>query len=81
LGHLDDDLAFGGLQALGAAAVTPAAALVGALVAAARQEGRHLVLDGSLQYELRAEPAELAEALAIADAALEQIVDGLFKQG
>src|SRR3990172_3164591 len=72
LRHLEDDLAFGRLQALGAAAVAPAACLVRALVAGAGQEGCDLVFERSLEHELSAETAKPAEALAVVYAGLEK---------
>jgi hypothetical protein len=66
---------------LGPAAIAPATSFVRALLAGAGKEGGDFDLNGSLQHELSAKPAKLAEAVPASDAILDQLLDGLFKQG
>ena len=59
LRHVHADLALGGLDRLRPRPVARASRLRRALVAGTTQEGGHLVFDGALQHQPRAQPTQL----------------------
>ena len=75
LRHLDLELALGGHHALGPVAVAGAASLHCSLIADALQEGSDLFLDSFLQDQLRSQPTEAPDALAVGDALLQELGD------
>jgi hypothetical protein len=77
LGHVNRDLALGGLDPPWPRAVPGARCIGRPLVAGTPEEGRHLVLDGPLEDQLGAEAPELTQLVGAADPTEQHLLDGI----